>query len=89
MDMRSSFEIWARGDGLPLDREGPRFRDPRTDDAWRCWQAATRLEREACAVVCDIRTARAVVRHDYDKGYEAAAEVCAREIRSRSKNDRE
>lgn len=51
--MRDEFEAWARKEHLPLHTADGSFEHSSTHNAWKGWQAATKNEREACALICD------------------------------------
>jgi len=54
---RAEFEAFANGKyELKLRRSGG-YESGTTEGAWRTWQAATSIERERCAKVCDEQAA--------------------------------
>ena len=55
MSTREDFEKWAEGSGfyLSLFSDSDYYRNDDTALSWSAWQAATRVEREACARVCE------------------------------------
>lgn len=52
---RDAFEAWFTGrtDGRCLIRVGDGYTLMSAQTSWMAWQAATLLERERCAQVCD------------------------------------
>lgn len=79
MSTREDFEKWAEGSGfdLSLFSDSDCYRNDDTALSWRAWQAATRVEREACAKVCESRRTGGNIREDIE------AKRCAAAIRAR------
>ncbi len=51
---RARFEVWARPDSVQMRRnpETGEYTERGMSAAWAGWQAAVKVEREACAEVC-------------------------------------
>lgn len=85
MSMREEFEKWAEGRGfyLTLFRDSDYYRNDDTAFAWSAWQAATRVEREACAKACEESADGFGGHGDWASGYVAALDDIAEGIRAR------
>lgn len=53
MNQREAFEKWATDNNYRVVMVDGKYDMPSTRWAWNAWQAATAIEREACAKVCD------------------------------------
>lgn len=53
---RATFEEWYFDGAIPKASErsvNGEYKYMAAEQAWRTWQAATKLERDACAVLCE------------------------------------
>lgn len=53
MNQREAFEKWAADNNYRVVMVDGEYDMPSTRCTWAAWQAATAIERESCAKVCD------------------------------------
>lgn len=83
---REAFERWFSDNGdnpRAVERSGAGYKLAQAQSAWVAWMAAARVEREACAKLCDDRERDARERLRSDTGAGVAYLIGAA-IRSRS-----
>ncbi len=83
MSTREEFEKWAMRKGWKIDKWEEEYVSDSTFDAWEVWQAATRVEREACAKACEESADGFGGHGDWASGYVAALDDIAEGIRAR------